>query len=47
MPHEIAKPPLLIPDSLLLAIEFDECRIALPASAPMLRILGRHLRELS
>jgi hypothetical protein len=35
-----AKPPLLIPDSLLLAVAIDEGRIALPAPAPLLRILG-------
>ena len=36
----MAKPPLLIPDALPLAVLFDNARVALPALAPVLGIPG-------
>jgi hypothetical protein len=37
---KIAQPPLLIPDSLLLAVVFDDGRIALPSPPPVIGMAG-------
>ena len=39
----MAKPPLLVPDALLLSVAFDDSRIAFPAAAPVLTIPGSPL----
>jgi hypothetical protein len=36
----MAKPPLLVPEALLLSVAFHDGRIAFPAAAPVLTIPG-------